>query len=122
MAKKITQKMQEKSQEQIEVTEEPKKEVVFKKPVKKLYRFYGFYNNISIGPKIHLNNVKIIMHEVFAINLDEAVELYKLHLIHKVGISEANIEQYLIDLYYKKIYVEIIDSSGIESAEIGLVA
>lgn len=89
---------------------------------KKVFRFYGFYNNISIGPKILLNGVKIILHEVSAINLNEAVELYKLHLIHKVGISEANVEQYLIDLYYKTIKVEIIDGDSVTFDEIKLIS
>ena len=94
-----------------------------KKTVKKKdLRFYGFYNNISIGPKILLNGVKIILHEVSAINLNEAVELYKLHLIHKVGISEANVEQYLIDLYYKTIKVEIIDGDSVTFDEIKLIS
>lgn len=95
-----------------------------KKPIvkKKLFRFYGYYNNISIGPRIHLNGVKIVLHEVSALNLDEAIELYKLHLIHKVGISEANLEQYLIDLYYKSIHVEEITPETTEFHEIELVA
>lgn len=93
-----------------------------KKVNKKVFRFYGFYNNISIGPKIHLNGVKIILHEVSALNLDEAVELYKLHLIHKVGISEANLEQYLIDLYYKAIQVEEITPETTQFHEVQLIA
>ena len=36
---------------------------------KKIFRFYGFFNNISIGPKIHLNGVKIILHEQPALTL-----------------------------------------------------
>lgn len=89
---------------------------------KKLFRFYGFYDNISIGPKIHLNGVKIVLHEVNAIDVDEAIELYKMHLIHKVGISEANLEQYLIDLYYKRILIEEIDLSTSNHHEISLIA
>ena len=100
-----------------------KKETTNKeKPIKKLFRFYGFYDNVSIGPKIHLNGVKIILHEQMALTLDEALELYKMHLIHKVGVSEANLEQYLIDLYYKSIKVEIIDSLTTEHTEIELIA
>lgn len=98
--------------------ETPNKE----KPIKKLFRFYGFYDNISIGPKIHLNGVKIILHEQMALTLDEALELYKMHLIHKVGVSESNLEQYLIDLYYKSIKVEIIDTLTTEHTEIDLIA
>ena len=40
------------------------------KPLTKVYRFYGLYNNINIGPKIHLNGVKIILHEVKASTLN----------------------------------------------------
>lgn len=98
--------------------ETPNKE----KPIKKLFRFYGFYDNISIGPNVHLNGVKIILHEQMALTLDEALELYKMHLIHKVGVSEANLEQYLIDLYYKSIKVEIIDTLTTEHTEIELIA
>ena len=72
---------------------------------KKIFRFYGFYNNISIGPKIHLNGVKIVLHEQPALTLDEAYELYKMHLITKVGVTDKEVEQYLIDLYYKSIKV-----------------
>ena len=95
-----------------------------KKPIvkKKLFRFYGYYNNISIGPRIHLNGVKIVLHEVSALNLDEAIELYKLHLIHKVGISEANLEQYLIDLYYKAIHIEEITPETTRFHEVELIA
>lgn len=75
---------------------------------KKIFRFYGFYNNISIGPKIHLNGVKIILHEVPALTLQEALELYKMHLITKVGVASKDVEQYLIDLYYQSIKVEIL--------------
>lgn len=98
--------------------ETPNKE----KPIKKLFRFYGFYDNISIGPKIHLNGVKIILHEQMALTLDEALELYKLHLIHKIGISEANLEQYLIDLYYKAIQVEEITPETTQFHEVQLIA
>ena len=58
-----------------------------KKVSKKIFRFYGFYNNISIGPKIHLNGVKVILHEVPALTLQEAFELYKMHLITNVGVG-----------------------------------
>lgn len=77
---------------------------------KKIFRFYGFYNNISIGPKIHLNGAKIILHEVSALTLQEAFELYKMHLITKVGVADKDVKQYLIDLFYKSIKVEIIES------------
>jgi hypothetical protein len=92
------------------------------KPVvkKKIYRFYGFFNNISIGPKIHLNGVKIILHEVSALTLQEAFELYKIDLITRVGISDKNIQQHLIDLYYKSIKVEIIDGETVTFDEIPL--
>lgn len=82
-----------------------------KKPIvkKKLFRFYGMFNNINIGPKIHLNGVKVVLHEVTALNVNEAYELYKLHLIHKVGIKENDVHQYLIDLYFTNINVEEID-------------
>lgn len=93
-----------------------------KKVIKKVFRFYGFYDNISIGPKIHLNGVKIVLHEVSALNLDEAIELYKLHLVHKVGISEANLEQYLIDLYYKAIHIEEITPETTQFHEVELIA
>lgn len=92
-----------------------------KKIRKKIFRFYGFYNNIFIGPKIHLNGVKIILHEQPAINLNEAFELYKLHLITNVGVSGADVEQYLIDLYYKSIKVEILDRDTVEQTEIKLI-
>lgn len=95
-----------------------KKKIIAKK---KLFRFYGFYNNIAIGPKIHLNGVKIILHEVYALDTEEALQLYKNHLIHNVGISESNIEQYLIDLFYKSIKVEIIESDSVTFDEIPLI-
>ena len=95
-----------------------KKKIIAKK---KVFRFYGFYNNISIGPKVHLNGVKIILHEVYALDTEEALQLYKNHLIHNVGISESNIEQYLIDLFYKSIKVEIIESDGVTFDEIPLI-
>lgn len=95
-----------------------KKKIIAKK---KLFRFYGFYNNIAIGPKIHLNGVKIILHEVYALDTEEALQLYKNHLIHNVGISESNIEQYLIDLFYKSIKVEIIESDSVTFDEIQLI-
>lgn len=98
----------------------PKKKTPIVK--KKLFRFYGFYNNIAIGPKIHLNGVKIILHEVYALDTEEALQLYKNHLIHNVGISEANIEQYLIDLYYKNIKVEIIEGESVTFDEISLIS
>ena len=88
---------------------------------KKIFRFFGYYNNIYIGPKIHLNGVKIILHEVSALSLNEAFELYKIHLINNVGISDTNIQQYLIDLYYKTIKVEIIDNEGVTFDEIVLI-
>lgn len=92
------------------------------KPKKMIFRFYGIYNNISIGPKIHLNNVKIILHEVSALNVNEAFELYKYHLIHNVGISEVNLQQYLIDLYYRSIMVEVIDGESVTFDKIDLIA
>ena len=92
-----------------------------KTPKKKLFRFYGFYNNISIGPKIHLNNVKIVLHEQMALTIDEAYELYKIHLVNKVGVLEKDVEQYLIDLYYKSINVEEIDLETSQSHEIKLI-
>ena len=88
---------------------------------KKIFRFYGFYNNISIGPKIHLNGVKIILHEQPAITLAEALELYKLHLITKIGVAANDIDQYLIDLYYKSIKVEVIDGETVEHTEVPLI-
>ena len=95
-----------------------KKKIIAKK---KVFRFYGFYNNIAIGPKVHLNGVKIILHEVLALNINEALQLYKNHLIHNVGISESNVEQYLIDLYYKSIKVEIIEGDSVTFDEIPLI-
>lgn len=88
---------------------------------KKIFRFYGFYNNISIGPKIHLNGVKIVLHEQPALTLDEAFELYKLDLITRVGINEKDVQQHLIDLYYKSIKVEVIDGETVEHTEISLI-
>ena len=88
---------------------------------KKIFRFYGFYNNISIGPKIHLNGVKIILHEVPALTLQEALELYKMHLITKVGIAYKDVEQYLIDLYYQSIKVEILEGDSVTFDEIPLI-
>lgn len=90
-------------------------------PIKKVFRFYGFFNNISIGPKIHLNGVKIILHEVKANNLEEAYELYKLDLITRVGIADKDVKQHLIDLYYKSIKVEIIDGDYVSFDEIPLI-
>lgn len=90
-------------------------------PIEKVFRFYGYYNNISIGPKIHLNGVKIILHEVRANTLDEAYELYKLHLIHNVGVSEDDVKQYLIDLYYKTILVEVVDTKTTTHTQISLI-
>jgi hypothetical protein len=92
-----------------------------KTPKKKLFRFYGFYNNISIGPNIHLNNVKIVLHEQMALTIDEAYELYKIHLVNKVGVLEKDVEQYLIDLYYKSINVEEIDLETSQSHVIELI-
>lgn len=91
------------------------------KPISKVFRFYGFYNNISIGPKIHLNGVKIILHEVRANDIKEAFEFYKLHLIHKVGINETDVKQYLIDLYFKSIKVEVIEDNCVTFEEIPLI-
>ena len=88
---------------------------------KKIFRFYGFFNNISIGPKIHLNGVKVILHEVPALTLQEAFELYKMHLITKVGVADKDVQQYLIDLYYKSIKVEIIDGDSVTFDEIPLI-
>lgn len=77
---------------------------------KKIFRFFGFFDNISIGPKIRLNGVKVILHEQPALTLQEAFELYKMHLITKVGVADKDVQQYLIDLFYKSIKVEIIES------------
>ena len=88
---------------------------------KKIFRFYGFFNNISIGPKIRLNGVKIILHEVPATTLQEAFELYKIHLVNNVGIINKDIQQYLIDLFYKSIKVEIIESDSVTFDEIPLI-
>ena len=91
------------------------------KPKKKIFRFYGFFNNISIGPKIHLNGVKIILHEVPALTTQEAFELYKLDLINRVGIADKDVKQHLIDLYYKSIKVEILDGDCVSFDEIPLI-
>ena len=88
---------------------------------KKIFRFYGFYNNISIGPKIHLNGVKIILHEVPALTLQEALELYKMHLITNVGVADKDVKQYLIDLYYQSIKVEILEGDSVTFDEIPLI-
>lgn len=88
---------------------------------KKIFRFYGFFNNISIGPKIHLNGVKVILHEVPALTLQEAFELYKMHLITKVGVADKDVQQYLIDLYYKSIKVEILEGDSVTFDEIPLI-
>lgn len=88
---------------------------------KKIFRFYGLYNNISIGPKIHLNGVKVILHEVPALTLQEALELYKIHLITKVGVADKDVQQYLIDLYYKSIKVEILEGDSVTFDEIPLI-
>jgi hypothetical protein len=88
---------------------------------KKIFRFYGFFNNISIGTKINLNGVKIILHEQPALTLDEAFELYKLNLITRVGINEKDVQQHLIDLYYKSIKVEVIDGDSVTFDEIKLI-
>jgi hypothetical protein len=88
---------------------------------KKIFRFYGFFNNISIGPKIHLNGVKIILHEVPALTLQEAFELYKLDLINRVGIAEKDVHQHLIDLYYHSIKVEILEGDSVTFDEIPLI-
>lgn len=91
------------------------------KPKKKIFRFYGLYNNISIGPKIRLNGVKVILHEQSALTLDEAFELYKLHLMNNCEVLEKDLKQYLIDLYYKVIRVEILDGETVEISEIPLI-
>jgi hypothetical protein len=91
------------------------------KPKKKIFRFYGFFNNISIGPKIHLNGVKIILHEVPALTTQEAFELYKLDLINRVGIADKDVKQHLIDLYYKSIKVEILEGDCVSFDEIPLI-
>lgn len=88
---------------------------------KKIFRFYGFFNNISIGPKIHLNGVKVILHEVPALTLQEAFELYKLDLINRVGIAEKDVHQHLIDLYYQSIKVEILEGDSVTFDEIPLI-
>ena len=88
---------------------------------KKIFRFYGFFNNISIGPKIQLNGVKVILHEVPALTTQEAFELYKLDLITRVGIADKDVKQHLIDLYYKSIKVEILDGDCISFDEIPLI-
>ena len=88
---------------------------------KKIFRFYGFFNNISIGPKIHLNGVKVILHEVPALTLQEAFELYKLDLINRVGIAEKDVSQHLIDLYYHSIKVEILEGDSVTFDEIPLI-
>ena len=91
------------------------------KPKKKVFRFYGFFNNISIGPKIHLNGVKIILYEVSALTTQEAFELYKLDLINRVGIADKDVKQHLIDLYYKSIKVEIVEADSVTFDEIPLI-
>lgn len=88
---------------------------------KKIFRFYGFFNNISIGPKIHLNGVKVILHEVPALTLQEAFELYKMHLITKVGVADKDVQQHLIDLYYQSIKVEILEGDSVTFDEIQLI-
>lgn len=95
-----------------------KKKIIAKK---KIFRFYGFFNNISIGPKIQLNGVKIILHEQPAITLQEAFNLYKLDLITRMGIDNKDIQQYLIDLFYKSIKVEVIDGENVTFDEIPLI-
>ena len=91
------------------------------KPKKKVFRFYGLYNNISIGTKIHLNGVKIVLYEVPALTLQEAFELYKLDIINKVGIADKDVQQYLIALYYKSIKVEILEGDCVSFDEIPLI-
>ena len=88
---------------------------------KKIFRFYGFFNNISICPKIHLNGVKIILHEQPALTLQEAFELYKLDLITRVGIASKDVQQHLIDLYYKSIKVEVLEGDCVTFDEIPLI-
>ena len=90
-------------------------------PIKKVFRFYGFFNNISIGPKIRLNGVKLVLHEVKANSLEEAYELYKFDLITRVGIADKDVKQHLIDLYYKSIKVEILDGDCVSFDEIPLI-
>ena len=91
------------------------------KPKKKIFRFYGFFNNISLGTKIHLNGVKIVLHEVPALTIQEAFELYKLDLINRVGIADKDVKQHLIDLYYKSIKVEILEGDCVSFDEIPLI-
>ena len=88
---------------------------------KLLYRFCGTYNNINIGPKLKFNGVKIILHEVMATSLDEAKEFYRLHLIHNDHISQKQLKQYLVDLYFNKIIVEVIDIETAKSFEISTI-
>jgi hypothetical protein len=88
---------------------------------KKIFRFFGFFDNISIGPKIRLNSVKVILHEQPALTLQEAFELYKMHLITKVGVADKDVQQYLIDLYYKSIKVEILEGDSVTFDEIPLI-
>jgi hypothetical protein len=65
--------------------------------------------------------VKIILHEVPALTLQEAFELYKMHLITKIGVASKDVEQYLIDLYYKSIKVEILEGDSVTFDEIPLI-
>ena len=41
--------------------------------------------------------------------LIEEAHNFKIILIHNVGIADKDVEQYLIDLYYKSIKVEILE-------------
>ena len=91
-------------------------------PLETVFRFYGVYNNIKIGPNVCLNGAKVILHEVRANNIDDAFEFYKLHLMTNCGVKEDDIQQYLIDLYYQKIGVEIIDTKTIRHTEIPLIS
>ena len=88
---------------------------------KKIFRFYGLFDNISIGPKIRLNGVKVILHEQPALTSQEALELYKIHLITNVGIADKDVQQYLIDLYFKSIKVEILEGDSVTFDEIPLI-
>lgn len=110
--------------EETKAVEPPVKTVVKKqpaKPVKKLYKFYGVYNNVAIGPRVKLNGVKIVHFETLAINQNEAMEYYKLHLNKKMGIAEANISKYLADVFYNKILIEVVDADAIKQEVITII-
>lgn len=91
------------------------------KPVKKLYKFYGVYNNVAIGPRVKLNGVKIVHFETLAINQNEAMEYYKLHLNKNMGIAENNISKYLVDVFYNKILIEVVDADAIKQEVITII-